>query len=380
MDYRRCNRCLMDTTAQGISFDDAGVCNFCSDFEANVSKVVFESLDSKNKRLEEFVNRVKQNGKGKPYDCIIGVSGGVDSSWTLVKAVELGLRPLAVHMDNGWNAELAQNNIANLINTLGVDLYTHVINWNEYKNLMQAFFDADVIDIELLYDNAMLAVNYSLAKKYGLNYILSGSNAATEGMSMPANWNWFKFDKKNIYSIAKKFGVTKLESFPAFGAIDYVYCEYVKKIKWIPFLDFLHYDKSRVLDTLERDYGYKRYPFKHYESVFTRFYQGYILPEKFNVDKRLMHLSSLIMSNQMERDVALDVCSGIAYESAEKLQEDKTYFLKKMGWTAQQLQDYLNRPEIPHSFYGSEKNIWDLMLKARSLMPTNVVRFLRKGR
>lgn len=378
--YKQCTRCLMDTSAAGIHFDENGYCNYCTDYKKNMSAVVFESSESKSARLLDFVNKVKANGKGKPYDCVIGVSGGVDSSWTLVKAVELGLRPLAVHMDNGWNAELAQNNISNIVKTLGLDLHTHVINWAEYKKLMQAFFDADVIDVELLYDNAMLAVNYGIAKKYGLNYILSGSNSATEGMSMPINWNWFKFDKKNIFSIARKFGVKKIKTFPAISSLDYVMCEYVRGIKWIPFLDYLHFNKEEALAILEQDYGYRRYPYKHYESIFTRFYQGFLLPKKFGVDKRLMHFSSLIMAGQISREEALEKASGLAYESEEKLRDDKQYFLKKMGWSEQDLSGYLARKEIPHSDYGSEKSQWNFMLNLRSKLPKALVKAMKKGK
>ena len=376
--YRQCSRCLMDTSAAGITFNSDGHCNFCTDYKKNMSAVVFESVEDKAVRLDDFVSRVKANGKGKPYDCVIGVSGGVDSSWTLVKAVELGLRPLAVHMDNGWNAELAQNNISNIVKTLGIDLHTHVINWAEYKKLMQAFFDADVIDVELLYDNAMLAVNYGMAKKYGLKFILSGSNSATEGMSMPSNWNWFKFDKKNIFAIANRFGASGIKSFPAFSAIDYVSCEYLRGIKWVPFLDYLHFNKDEALSSLEHNYGYKRYPYKHYESIFTRFYQGYLLPEKFGVDKRLMHFSSLIMADQISREDALEKASGIAYESEEKLKDDKQYFLKKMGWSEQDLAGYLKREEKSHALYGTEKPLWDLMLNLRAKLPTRLIKALKK--
>jgi len=177
----------MDTTAEDIIFDEHGNCNFCEDF----IKKLKNPIKKVNLNLEEFVQKIKEDGKGKNYDCIVGVSGGVDSSYTLVKVKELGLRPLAVHMDNGWNSELAVSNIKNLIEKLDVELYTHVIDWSEYRQLMQSFFDADVIDVELLYDNAMLAVNYKLANRYGVKYILSGSNIATEGMKIPNNWNWF---------------------------------------------------------------------------------------------------------------------------------------------------------------------------------------------
>ncbi|OXR47860.1 ExsB family protein, partial [Pusillimonas sp. T2] len=172
----------MDTSASDIRFDANGVCNYCTDFLARSSHIIHAESGTKQRQLEAFVERIKREGHGKRYDCIVGVSGGVDSSWVLVQVVELGLRPLAVHMDNGWNSELAQNNIANLVQGLGVDLYTHVIDWPEYRALMQAFFDADVIDVELLYDNAMLAVNYQQAEAHGVKWILSGSNQATEGM------------------------------------------------------------------------------------------------------------------------------------------------------------------------------------------------------
>jgi len=367
----------MDTSAADIAFDDDGVCNYCKDFETRLSHVVFEDPATRLKRLDELVARVKADGLGKPYDCIIGVSGGVDSSWALVTAVKLGLRPLAVHMDNGWNSELAQNNIANLVRKLNVDLHTHVINWPEYRGLMQAFFEADVIDVELLYDNAMLAVNYEQARKYRLHHILSGSNSATEGMSMPSNWNWFKRDKKNILSIGRQFGGMRTRTFPAIGSIGQVYNQYVMSIKWVPFLDFMDYDKAKVLDELEAGYGYKRYPYKHYESVFTRFYQGYILPRKFGVDKRKLHLSSLIMSGQMSREAGLAVLEHEPYPDPKDQASDISYFLKKMNWSAADLEAYLARPAVPHDRYPSEKWLWDMMFDLRRLVPKSMLRRMR---
>jgi N-acetyl sugar amidotransferase len=364
--YQQCLRCVMDTSAKNISFDQKGVCNFCTDFLINSDSVLKEGPEEKAQKLIDLVDMVKAAGKGKRYDCIIGVSGGVDSSWALVQAVKLGLRPLAVHMDNGWNSELAQNNIANLVRGLGVDLFTYVIDWEEYRNLMQAFFDADVIDVELLYDNAMLAVNYSQSRKYGIRFILSGSNTATEGMNMPVGWNWFKRDKKNIHGIARHFGHKKIKSFPAFSVLDHIYCTLILKIKWVPFLDYTSYIKEKALATLESDYGYKRYPFKHYESIFTRFYQGYILPKKFGVDKRLLHFSTLIMSGQLSRAEALNAIEGIAYASRQLLDEDTAYFLKKMRWPPKQLEAYIKRSEVPHDRYPTEKPLWDFLLKVRS--------------
>jgi N-acetyl sugar amidotransferase len=361
-NYQLCTRCVMDSSAANIQFDELGVCSFCTEFLSRSGEMLSAPAQEKAKQLAAFVETVKRRGEGKPYDCVVGVSGGVDSSWVLVKVVELGLRPLAVHMDNGWNTELAQNNIANLVRGLGVDLYTHVIEWGEYKTLMQAFFDADVLDVELLYDNAMLAVNYELATKHGLKYILSGSNQATEGMAMPAGWNWFKFDKKNIKSLAKRFSGIRLKTFPAFGTLDYIWTGFVRGVKWVPVLDMMDYNKNDALEVLTDQYGYKPYPYKHYESIFTRFYQGYILPRKFGVDKRRLHLSTLIMSGQLDRQAALAGVAGLPYPSEAELNADIQYFLKKMGWTAEQLETYLARPEVAHDEYGSEKKLWNFCI------------------
>src|SRR2546422_1104380 len=204
--YQVCTRCVMDTSVGDIVFDAFGVCNYCTEFLERSLELRNPDTAARQSGLDTLLNKVRAAGRGKRYDCVVGVSGGVDSSWTLVQAVRLGLRPLAVHMDNGWNSELAQNNIANLVRGLGVDLYTHVINWIEYRNLMQAFFDADVVDVELLYDNALLAVNYRQAAKHGVSFILAGTNHATEGMRFPPGWNWHKLDAKHIRALARQFG------------------------------------------------------------------------------------------------------------------------------------------------------------------------------
>lgn len=358
VQYKQCERCVMDTTAYGIIFDANNYCNFCSDFIKKLENPSFKI----NLSLDKLLSKIKNEGIGKPYDCIVGVSGGVDSSYTLLKVKELGLRPLAVHMDNGWNSELATNNIHNLIEGLNVDLYTHVIDWNEYRELMQAFFDADVIDIELLYDNAMLAVNYQQASKYNIKYILAGSNISTEGMSMPKNWNWFKQDKYNIKQLAKTKNI-RLKTFPAFGTFNFIYSEFIRKRKWISFLDYLpYYNKNEALNILEKDFAYKPYPYKHYESIFTRFYQGYILPNKFHIDKRKLHLSTLIISNQITRHEAIKQLNEIPYPSMQDMQADIDYFLKKMNWTPQDLDKYISRKERSHLDYGSEKWLWDSLL------------------
>jgi N-acetyl sugar amidotransferase len=345
----------MDTTAAGIVFGPEGTCNYCSDFLGLLDTYRKPAKADQKADLQAFVARVKRDGAGKEYDCIVGVSGGADSAYTLFTAKKLGLRPLAVHMDNGWDSELAAHNIANLVRQLGVDLYTHVIDWEEYRALMQSFFDANVIDIELLYDNAMTALNYQQAAKYGVRWILAGTNTTTEGMRIPSNWNWFKRDKKNIASIAKQFAGISLDTFPAIGALDGARYRFFNKIGWVSFLDYLDYRKAECVQTLVDELGYRPYPYKHYESVFTRFYQGYILPTKFGVDKRSLHLSTLICSGQMTRDEAVEDLRHSPYPSEALLQEDREYFLKKMGWSNRQLEEYLAKPAVSHDVYGSEK-------------------------
>jgi len=219
---------------------------------------------------------------------------------------------------------------------------------------MQAFFDADVIDVELLYDNAMLAVCYQQARKFGIKYILSGSNQATEGMCMPKAWSWIKRDVRNIKALAKRFGQVRIKTFPTHSMLNFAVDEIIRGIHWVSFLDYLPFNKFEALDVLEREFGYKRYPFKHYESIFTRFYQGYILPQKFGVDKRLLHLGTLVAAGQMARADALKGLVGIPYPSQQELDSDMRYFLKKMGWSKPDLAAYIARPEIKHDAYPSE--------------------------
>lgn len=377
-EYRVCNRCVMDTSAVEIEFDTDGNCQFCNDFLSRTKDLKKVTETEKTAALEDFVKKIKAEGKGKAYDCIVGLSGGLDSSWVLVQAVKQGLRPLAVHMDNGWNSELAQNNIECLIKKLGVDLFTYVIDWEEYRDLQEAFFKADVVDIELLYDNALAAVNYNLAAKYSLKYILSGSNTATEGVQMPKEWAAVnKFDFQNIKNIWKKFGKGySLKTFPGYGFQNHIMDYYFRKVRWVPFLDYFDYTKKGALSVLTKEYGFVPYPYKHYESVFTRFYQGYILPEKFGFDKRRNHLSALILTDQLSREEALKILGERPYANAEDQNIDMEYVLKKFSWSPEYLEEYLKRPMIKHEAYGGENFKWDMKRKL-SLFVTKLTKIFK---
>ena len=357
--YKICKRCVMDTSAKDIKFNNDSVCNFCSNFLDSYKFSKNLRIVDKSK-LDKLISACKERGKGRKYDCIVGVSGGVDSSFTLIEVVNKGLNPLAVHMDNGWDSELAQNNIQNLVRKLNVDLFTYVIEWQEYRSLMQSFFDADVVDIEILYDNAAFASCYNQAKKNGLKHILAGTNIVTEGMAMPKEWNWLKYDKKNIESIAKLNNI-KINSFPCISLLEKIFYENVRGIRWISFLDFLEFDKDKALKILIKEFGYKPYPYKHYESIFTRFYQGYILPKKFGIDKRRVHFSNLISTGLMKRNEAIELLKNIPYPSIEDLEEDKAYFLKKMKWEEATLDEYISRPPKSHYSYPTDKHLYDML-------------------
>lgn len=363
---QECTRCVMNSEAAGAVFDSQGRCNYCTEMLEGLAQAHVRIPDpaSLKRRLSSFTNTVKEAGKRKRYDCIVGISGGADSAYALYVARNQGLRPLAVHLDNGWNSELAVNNIENLVRKLDVDLYTHVVDWREYRALQQAFFDAGVIDIELLFDNAMLALNYQMARRYGIRFILSGSNTATEGMRMPKNYNWNKFDQQNIRAIARRNGV-KVRSLPTIGVMGYAWNRLVRGIQWVPFLDYVEYDKQRCLEELAKEIGYRPYPYKHYESIFTRFYQGHILPTKFGIDKRRLHLSSLICSGQMTRSQAAEILTRSPYPDPDILQDDIEYFLKKLDWTPHDLETYFGRPQHEHDEYPSEAWLYALLGRLR---------------
>ena len=350
-----CSRCVMDTTAKDIIFDDLGICNFCKDYE-NRMDYLNGRIQKNSLNISKLVQKIKQDGAKQQYDCIVGVSGGVDSSWVLVKAIELGLRPLAVHLDNGWNSELAQKNIEGLVTKLGVDLYTKVLDWKEFRDLQESFFNADVLDIELLTDNFLVELNFQQAKKYKCKYILSGSNTATEGIPMPVNWAASsKYNKSAIKNIWKRKGKGyKLRSISIFSLYQYYWNVHFRGTTWIRFLDYLNYEKASALEHLQSEYGYVPYIYKHYESVFTRLYQGIILPKKFNVDKRKNHLSALIMSGEITREEAMNQLMQIPFESTSDMQMDEDFFLKKFKWSKEMFMEYLLRPEVDMDSYGRD--------------------------
>lgn len=347
--YRICTRCLMDTSDPAIKFDDQGVCNHCHDYVRQIRQRVMTGKAGL-RHLEKLVKQIKHEGRGKAYDCLIGVSGGVDSTYVAyVAKKELGLRPLAVHMDNGWDSELAVKNIEETLKRLDIDLYTHVLNWEEFKGLQLAFLKASTPDSEIPSDHAIWAVLGDMAEKLKVRFILSGFNVRTES-HLPRAWSQGHFDWKYISSVNRQFGKGKLESFPHQGWFKYY--KRLLTLHRVDILNYLDYNKNEAIQLLGRELNWKYYGGKHYESIYTRFYQGYILPSKFGYDKRRSHLSSQICSGEITREVGLEEMKKPAYPPSMQ-EEDREYVSKKLDVSDSEFDAIMNLPKRSYWDYPS---------------------------
>lgn len=349
----------MDTTDPDITFDENGVCSHCHTFARIAKETCIEYEKGGKEKVLKIVDEIKKVGAGQQYDCIIGVSGGVDSTFVAYKVKELGLKPLAVHLDNGWNSELAVNNIEKTLRRLNIDLYTYVIDWEEFKDLQIAFLKSSTTEGELPTDHAILAVLYRVALEQHIKYLIVGGNHSSEGI-LPVKWAYGSKDWRYIKSIQKKFGTKRLKSWPHFSLFDYFYFLYVKGIKSIRILEYLSYDRKKAMEILEKELCWKYYGGKHYESIYTRFFQGYILPRKFNIDKRKCHLSSLICSGQLTRDEALETIKNETYP-LELQNDDKEYIKKKLELSEDEFQDIMNSPVKYFSDYPNNYALFRIL-------------------
>ncbi|MBV6493625.1 MAG: hypothetical protein LDLANPLL_01648 [Turneriella sp.] len=346
-EYQRCTRCIMDTTDPEITFDEKGVCNHCNAFD-EYSKNNWFPNEEGQRRLSLIIEEIKAKGKGKEYDCILGLSGGVDSSYLALKAKDWGLRPLVMHVDAGWNSELAVANIEALVRHCNYDLHTHVVNWEEMRDLQLAYLRAGIANQDVPQDHIFFASMYHFATKNKIRYILSGGNLATEGI-FPKAWHGSAMDSINLKAIHKKFGQKPLRDYKTISFFEaYIWYPIVKKMRTIRPLNYMHYDKAKALEELKATVGYKPYERKHGESLFTKLFQNYYLPKKFGYDKRLPHLSSLIVSGQMTRENALRELAKPLYEPDE-LEIDINYFCKKLRITRTEFDALLNVPIHHHT-------------------------------
>ena len=355
--YQRCTNCVMDTSDSAITFDEHGVCDFCNDFYQNIQPSWQDKLKDPD-LLRRTAEQIKAASKGRKYDCIIGMSGGVDSSYLCYVAKELmGLNPLVYSVDTGWNLNVAVENIERIVKALDLDMYTEVVDWNEMKDLQLAFFKSQVPYQDTPQDHAIFAGLYNYAVKHGIQYVLTGANSATECIRSPVEWVYMN-DLKMIKDIHRKFGTRPLKTFPLCGMVKYrVYYPIFKGMKRVAPLDMVEYNKEKVKLFLQERFGWQPYENKHYENVFTRFYEGYYLPHKFGYDKRKCYFSNEILAGTMTREEALAELEQPPY-GPQQMEEDKAYIAKKLGLTVEEFQTIIDGENKTFRDY---RNSWGLI-------------------
>jgi N-acetyl sugar amidotransferase len=345
-----CVHCLMDESDPSIVFDDTGVCSHCHRYK-KIAAVALRTGEEGRRQLDALAAQVRAAGKGRPYDCVMGVSGGVDSTYVAYIAKQLGLRPLAVHMDNGWDSELAVKNIERVLKHLEIDLHTEVLDWEEFRDLQLSFLKASVPDGEIPTDHAIGAVIYRVAARHGISCIVSGSNVVTEGI-LPGTWTYGIWDYRYISGVHRRFGSVPLRTFPHYSLAHLFYYTSVRKVRTLRPLNYIPYVKHDVMKVLENDLGWRYYGGKHYESIYTRFF----LPRKFRIDKRKAHLSTLINAGQISRQAALEEITSNTY--TDKLQsEDREYAIKKLGITTDEFAAIMAAPVKSHADYPNLEGV-----------------------
>lgn len=348
---KACKQCLLDETDYpGIILDQDGICDMC---HVNMRGIEQIRKNVDPDYWEKKSEAIRKAGKGKPYDCLIGISGGTDSTYMVYLAMKYGLRPLLFHVDGGWNSEKAVVNIARIVDKSGFDYECHVLPWSQMRGLQRAFIDADVLDIDLPFDNIFVASTNRIARKYKINVSLNGYNALTEGI-MPPNFTHVKYDKRNIEDIFKKYGKGTIKDLPIFSSYESFIESKLYNFSSIYFLNTPSYSKTEAKQKNIDFFGWQDYGGKHYENIFTRLYQGYILPEKFGIDKRKSHLSMLICNGEHTRDEAMAMLkSEDPYPDKTLLHDDIIFFCKKLEMSEDEFRDYLKRPPRSHREFRS---------------------------
>tara|TARA_B100000674_G_C37947188_1_gene965473 strand:+ start:144 stop:1244 length:1101 start_codon:yes stop_codon:yes gene_type:complete len=350
----------MDTTDTKITFNDEGICDHCETFFSDI-KPKWNTGEKGNNELIKIVNQIKKEGKNRDFDCIMGMSGGIDSSYLLYMMKEkYDLRPLVFHVDAGWNSQIAVNNIERLVDGLGLDLFTEVIDWEEMKDLQLSYFKSGVPHIDTPQDHAFFATMYKFASKHKIKTILTGGNYSTECIRNPLEWMYYQTDSIQLKDIHHQFGTVPLKNFPITNILWHkIYLPYFRRIKTIRPLDYIPYIKKDAMSLLVDKFGYQEYPQKHFESRFTRFYESYWLPKRFGYDTRKVQYSSLIVTNQMTRDEALNKLNELPYDK-ESIKNDFEYVSNKLSISVEQLQQYMEMPKKTYKDYKSQENIYHI--------------------
>ena len=366
----------MDTSDSSITFNGAGICDHCQGFENDILPN-WHPNERGDAIFRELVKKIKASGKDKQFDCIMGMSGGLDSSYLLHVAVtEFGLRPLVFHVDGGWNTNLAVNNIQMLVEKLGVDLYTEVINWNEMRDFQLSFFKSGVPHLDIPQDHAFIATLYHFAAKHGIKYIVNGGNYSTECVRNPKEWLYYGTDMAQLKDIHRRFGTLELSTYPFSSVLFHkVYLRYIRGVQVVKPLNLMPYTKQHAIKVLAETYGWRPYPQKHFESRFTRFYEGYWLPTRFDYDTRRVQYSSLILTGQMTRQEALERLKRPAYDPAT-IDEDFEYIATKLGISVKELRGYHEMPLKTYKDYKNQEWLFDL--GAKTLKALGVERAVKR--
>ena len=369
MHYRVCASCIMDTSDSGIFFDDQGNCIYCNNFQQNILPN-WHTDERGEIRLFEAVQKIKAQGKGKDFDCIIGLSGGLDSSYlTYISKERLGLRPLLFHVDAGWNTDQAVGNIEKLVDGLGLDLYTEVINWEEMKDLQVALLKSQIPHQDIAQDTAFFSTLYKFARQNKIKYVLTGGNYSTECVREPEEWGAYPgTDKTLILDIHSKYGKNPLKTFPITDVfVSKIYYKYILGMHVFKPLDLIPYIKKDAEELLDHRFGWKKFQHKHHESRFTRFFEDYWLPRKYGFDRRKAHFSSLILTGQMTRHDALERISKPELEE-HFLEREFEYIAHKLDLSVVELRDIFNGNNKSSSDYKSKRSLIEIGSKVMSLL------------
>ena len=358
----------MDTSDSNITFDSDGVCDHCYDFKKNILPKWDYGKDEEG-YLDKKISEIKKLGKNKDFDCILGMSGGADSSYLLHKVVkDFDLRPLVFHVDGGWNSEIAVNNINVMINKLNLDLFTEVINWEEMKAFQLAYFKSSLPNIDVPQDHAFISTLYNYCLKFDIKHILNGGNISTECVRNPLEWIYYGTDMAQINHLLRLYCPAKLNTYPFSSVFRHkIYLKYIRGVNVIKPLNYMTYIKEDAMKFLEKEYSWKPYPQKHFESRFTKFYEGYWLPKKFGFDTRKVQFSSMILTNQMTREEALEELKKPAI-TEESVQDEFEYIANKLEISVQELESYLNSPNKTFRDYKNSFYMFDLGAKALKML------------